>query len=228
MTTRERFDAKWKENAETGCWEWTGASIGKGYGQFQVRPHKCKNAHRWAWRLYKGDLPDAENVLHKCDNPKCVNHEHLFLGSKRVNALDMKSKGRHLFGERNSQSKLTEEQVLEIHELRRKGMSTRALAERFKISTATIPKILRGDKWEHVYTKLYGAPPSPRYQKVDRRRSLSKDDVMSLHVDSANGMTKAALGRKYGVTAPHVRHILEGRKWRDVWERLQSLKGPTP
>jgi hypothetical protein len=160
---KSRFDAKWVEAAEplpgmeTCCWEWQGAKIGKGYGQFQVRPHKCKNAHRWAWRLYVGRLLDEDRVCHKCDNPKCVNPNHLFVGTPVDNGQDMKAKGRSLFGERNAKAKLTESDVFRIHALSTEGRSTRQIAKVFKVSQAQISRIVRGARWENVHKTIADA-----------------------------------------------------------------------
>lgn len=156
---KARFDAKWRENPDktwngTPCWEWIGALIGKGYGQFQVRPNKDKNAHRWAWRIYRGRLLDEDRVLHHCDNPRCVNPNHLFVGSSSDNAQDMKSKGRHLFGERNAKSKLTANDVIEMHNLSKDGMSTYKIAGIFGVHQTIVSRILRGERWEHLYKAL--------------------------------------------------------------------------
>lgn len=76
-----------------GCWIWTGARFPFGYGAIKIggRP---RGAHRTAWELVNGPIPEGLNVLHHCDNPPCVNPAHLFLGTLRDNALDMFAKGR--------------------------------------------------------------------------------------------------------------------------------------
>lgn len=75
------------------CWEWTGHRQTQGYGQVQVNA-KLWTAHRLAWTLYNGPIPDGKLICHSCDNPGCVNPEHLFLGTHADNMEDMVAKNR--------------------------------------------------------------------------------------------------------------------------------------
>ena len=76
-----------------GCWDWTGYVQSSGYGQFSVKG-KRKLAHREAWRVYRGDIPKSSMILHICDNRRCCNPEHLFIGDARANNDDARTKGR--------------------------------------------------------------------------------------------------------------------------------------
>jgi hypothetical protein len=89
------LEAKIEKIPEAGCWIWMGATRAFGHGVISNRPRPGNTyIHRLAWRLYRGHLPNELDVLHRCDVPQCVNPEHLFLGTKRDNALDMWRKGR--------------------------------------------------------------------------------------------------------------------------------------
>ncbi len=96
----ERFWAKVDKNGptmphmQTQCWVWTAGCIGDGYGRFRIR-RKGTLAHRVAWLIHYGCIPDGLCVLHRCDNPPCVRDDHLFLGTKADNAHDRDIKGRH-------------------------------------------------------------------------------------------------------------------------------------
>ena len=92
----KRFFDKIYKNPN-GCWEWTGARLLKGYGVFSVEKITGWGtipAHRFSWILHNGIIPRGMCVLHKCDNPPCVNPEHLFLGTKNDNNKDMAIKKR--------------------------------------------------------------------------------------------------------------------------------------
>jgi len=79
------------------CWEWTGFRNKQGYGRFGIAGSQCVNAHRVSWTIANGPIPDGQFVCHKCDNPSCVNPEHLFVGSRQDNIDDMmiKKRSRH-------------------------------------------------------------------------------------------------------------------------------------
>lgn len=116
-----------------GCWEWQGARHGKGYGHFRWNG-KVTKAHRVSWALYKTD-PMPEVVCHRCDNPPCVNPDHLFAGTNAVNIADKMAKGRQAKLDGNGRSKLTSEQVAEIRASTERHV---VLAERYGVSPSTI------------------------------------------------------------------------------------------
>jgi hypothetical protein len=124
----------------TGCWLWAGALDDKGYGRLTVK-RKTKRAHRLAWQSIHGPIPRGMNVLHKCDNPACVNaHSHLFLGTQAENMADMRAKGRsgHC-GRRLSLEKAAEVRARHAAE----GMPYSSLAEEYGVNLSTIGRIIR-------------------------------------------------------------------------------------
>lgn len=157
IAIEERFWSKVNKNGSIPshvphlgkCWEWT-ANISKfGYGNFYLKGDSGRS-HRIAWRLTFGEIPDLMHVLHKCDNRKCVNPAHLFLGTEQDNSDDKFSKGRHisLKGEDNPIHKLTTKQVNEIRQLFLSGSKTRKqLAEYYSVNVTTIAKIIRNESW---------------------------------------------------------------------------------
>ena len=88
----DRFWSK-VDQTGTGCWEWQGTRMAAGYGKFSYQG-KSMYAHRMAWQLSNGSIPEGLYVLHRCDNPSCVRPVHLFLGTQRVNMHDAIEKGR--------------------------------------------------------------------------------------------------------------------------------------
>lgn len=95
----ERFWSKVNKNTESGCWEWTSSRNKGGYGLFFTSliysKQRANKAHRFSWTLVNGEIPDGMWVLHKCDNRKCVNPDHLFLGDRVANMVDCAAKGRN-------------------------------------------------------------------------------------------------------------------------------------
>ncbi len=133
------------------CWEWTGFVNRNGYGCFRVGGRSI-TAHRYSFALVNGD-PGKLWVLHRCDNRKCVNPEHLFAGTQIENAADMVSKDRQRFvaGSQNPIAKLTEQTVILIRERYAKGgIGTRALAKEYGVSRAAIRSALSHRSWNHI------------------------------------------------------------------------------
>lgn len=89
----DRFPTCYEVDAATGCWNWIKSRGSHGYGDFRRDGHKL--AHRWSYATFVGSIPDGAWVLHRCDNHRCVNPEHLFLGNATDNNQDMVGKGRH-------------------------------------------------------------------------------------------------------------------------------------
>lgn len=137
-----------KVHKTDGCWLWTGKKVGRGYGGLRVNERDLL-AHRVSYELHVGPIPDGQWVLHRCDNPPCVNPEHLFLGDRRANFDDMLAKGRSLRGERHLFAKLTSEQVVEIRRRARFEPQSKLAAE-FGMSRATICNIIKRKTWRHV------------------------------------------------------------------------------
>ncbi len=146
-----RFYSKTKPNEETGCVEWTG-NIKRGYGGFRWG-EKSRLAHRIAWALEYGDPPDGMCVCHKCDNRRCVNIFHLFLGTSQDNSDDKMAKGRNRVnpakGESAGKSKLTNEQVLYIRS-NPDNLNGVELAKKLGVWHNTIYAIRRGEAWRHL------------------------------------------------------------------------------
>lgn len=147
----ERF---WSKVEKTdGCWNWTGKRDREGYGEIHVG-RKYVRCHRMSYRIARGDFPDNLRVLHKCDNPSCVNPSHLFLGTDADNMRDKCMKNRQARGEKGGNTKLRESQVMEIRELY-KTMTARAIAKRFGISKITVRFIVWGKMWKHLPVLKY-------------------------------------------------------------------------
>jgi hypothetical protein len=150
-TYRERFDEKYTKLGPNECWEWNAAKNHSGYGAFNTcRNNRVKVAHRVAWELSHGPIPEGLCVCHRCDNPSCVNPNHLFLGTKADNNADKVSKGRSNFGERNGRSRLLEAQASRILARRREGVPSKQVAAEFGVCRETVDNIASGRNWQHL------------------------------------------------------------------------------
>ena len=143
-TLLNRFTMKCGKINERGCIPWLGGRTRKGYGYLRYDGMLKTTAHRIAWVLKRSDIPSEILVLHKCDNPSCVNPDHLFLGSPQQNTDDMVSKNRHAWRKRMPWQKLGIEDGLKISELRNSGYSQQRVADSLGVSRALISLIESG------------------------------------------------------------------------------------
>ena len=144
----ERLRNKIGPKTKSGCTLWKSYKCTNGYGQIQIEG-KIWMAHRLAWVLSNGAIPEGLYVLHKCDVRDCVNPEHLFLGTHIDNVADRDAKGRanHPKGEANGRAKLTNEDVKNI---RSDNRLLREIAHDYKMSPKHISLIKTYKKWSHI------------------------------------------------------------------------------
>jgi hypothetical protein len=134
----ERFWSRVDKRGFDDCWHWTGRLSEHGYGSFDD-PKKPKKAHRIAWELTYGPIPDSLCVLHSCDNPACCNPSHLWLGTQLENIADMWTKGRGSPPPHNDE-KITPDEVCEIRNRRMHGETVVSIARVFDISINTVSR----------------------------------------------------------------------------------------
>lgn len=145
--------------SDDGCWLWIGSLKPNGYAKFKSQ--HTQYAHRYAYYAFKGDLVKGMYICHTCDNPRCVNPDHLWQGTPAQNILDCIAKGRKKSGitdwkirmesKPHHWQKLTRDQVIEIKKLLLVGeMSRRQIAECFNIDHDHVGQIQRGERWAHL------------------------------------------------------------------------------
>lgn len=134
------------EKTET-CWNWKGAKSDRGYGSFRHEGKYWMRANRVSYILHKGEIPDGMLVCHSCDNPECVNPDHLHLGSPKDNMDEMAQRGRakrQPKGENAHNAKLSDNQVAEIREMRKQKIVAKQIAAKFNISTCYVYELEAG------------------------------------------------------------------------------------
>ena len=153
-----RFWSKVEKRGPDECWMWQGSialpnPCGMRYGQFGVMKEDNTSysyrAHRFAWILMNGPIPEDHVIMHLCDTPLCVNPAHLKAGTQADNLHDRDRKGRQLYGEKHNMVKLTEDQARAIRETPQRVPHS-ALAKRYGVHTTTITKIRDGRLWKHL------------------------------------------------------------------------------
>lgn len=140
----------WNKVSKTHeCWEWTAAMDTHGYGRFHVRVGRLEGAHRFSWELAYGPIPNGLFVLHRCDNRRCVNPKHLFLGTHDENMQDMSAKGRGTNSRKGKspRAKLSESQVGEIRRLAASGVLQKEIGEKFGICQRQVSRIVCRHNW---------------------------------------------------------------------------------
>lgn len=144
-----RLWEKINKGKKTDCWEWT-ASLTAGYGRIGFMG-KNLLAHRLIYQMYRGDVPKELVVCHKCDNRKCCNPEHLFLGTHLDNNrdMDLKKRRKTVYGEQSGMARLTEKQVKEIRAM--KGKYHREfIAKTFSTTVFNVTAIHTRKTWKHI------------------------------------------------------------------------------
>ncbi len=145
FSIKERFELLYLPEPNSGCWLWTGNLNNMGYGKFSIN-RKIVGAHRVSYTMNKGTIPDKLLVCHTCDVRSCVNPDHLFLGTHKENSEDMSRKGRTS----KSASKLSDNQVIEIINLRKNGFKIKEISSMFNVSEVIIQRASTGYTYKHV------------------------------------------------------------------------------
>jgi len=150
MLTDSDLERFWKYVVKTdSCWNWTASVNTYGYGCFWW-DKKQHQSHRISWLIAHGKESE-KLLLHSCDNARCVNPEHLREGTQADNMRDKVLRKRQAFGEKNAQSRLTNEQVLAILEKFANGASMRGLGREYGVSKTAISDIVKGKNWKHLH-----------------------------------------------------------------------------
>lgn len=226
ISIADRFHTKYVVDAATGCWNWTGAKEEKGYGVINGGGNRgpTVRAHRYAYELFIGHIPEGDGyhgtcVCHRCDNAGCVNPEHLFIGTVAENNADMDRKGRRvngqLRGSRHPMAKLTDENVAQILASLKPGS---ALAEQYGVTASIISGIRHQKTWTHIVTEC---APKESIEKglhgvmgeANKAAKLTEKSVLEIR---ASSKTQRKLAKEYNVSQAAIGCVKRGVTWRCV------------
>lgn len=145
----QRFWSKVDIKDLFGCWEFQGSITEWGYGQIKSNGKMIK-AHRFAWEFVFGKIPKGMQINHKCNNRRCCNVSHLYLGTAQQNVDDMTLAGRQARGEKHGKSRFTNSDIINIRKLNNDGYSKIEISEIYKTSASNIGSICRRKTWKHI------------------------------------------------------------------------------
>lgn len=219
----ERYADRIIPEPNSGCWLWCGSQIPKGYGTL-TSGGASHYAHRAAYECAHGKGTAQGHVIrHQCDQPCCVNPDHLLSGTNRDNSQDAVRRGRMRAprGEKNAKAKITDAQALNVAHMARSGMTATEIANATAISRPTIYTILKGANWRHLDV----AVPDRRRTRVIPpygtgedcpRAVLTRPQVVAIRARLASGEKGSALAREYSVSQATISSIKVRRNWGHV------------
>lgn len=195
----QRFQDKYVINPKTGCWDWQGAKVGIGYGSLNgERGMGHYMAHRFSYEHHIGHIPDGFVVCHRCDNPGCVNPDHLFAADHNTNMRDMARKGRA--------KALSEKEIEECRKRFDIGESLSSIARDLGVSRSTVTRAVQ----EETY---YGGGGSQGTRNGSRAYTIVTDDMLAaIKVALADeSLSIMRIARMFDVDRRTVRNIRDGK-----------------
>lgn len=207
---RKLFWQKVKVGTPDECWPYVGPTTKRGYCAFWFKPYR-RLSHRVAWEITFGAIPGLLLVLHKCDNRRCCNPSHLFLGTDQTNADDKCSKGRQyrMVGEGHPGHKLTQAQVVEIRNAYASGVSGNVLAQSYGLSEPYVFKVISGGTWKDAGGPI--VPPVKFTKPRKQPKRLTQQEVEQIRQIVESGeLNQTETAKRFGVLQCHVSRIVRG------------------
>ena len=200
---------------KNGCHICTSHCRIRGYPLF-YRDGKRWLMSRWFYTQKYGEIPKGKIIRHKCDNPACINIDHLELGTHKDNSQDMVKRGRSTFGEKSYPGKLTEQQVLEIYHDR--GRTNAEIAKEYGISSITVSNIQSGDTWAHLFKKHGIIPKGKGHNgEFQSRSKLTTNQVIEIRKLHGTGKhTQIELAKKYDMSKSAIGAIIKKENWKHI------------
>ncbi len=224
--SRNNVETFWSHvDKSSECWIWKGGKDKDGYGRFYIsKPKMFKIAHRFSYFIHNGFIDDSLLVCHTCDNPSCVNPNHLFQGTVQDNSDDMKRKGRQPKGDNipyekrkrgvhHGDAKFTEKQVLKIRSQYAAGKTMDALMNIYKVNRSTIARMIRGQTWAHLKE---GIDPIKHKSKGEHNAMAKFTEQQIIVIRERyikENITMYKLAKEYNVDFNTMSNIIQRKSW---------------
>lgn len=218
----DRFWAKVDKEHPSGCWVWTANKNNQGYGMFRpggLAPKRL--AHRLAFEDAHGPIPAGGIILHSCDNPRCVNPDHLRVGNYKDNVADMDQRGRRVInparGEAKPNTSMTDDRVIAIRKAYVSGVPISEIRTCFGVSDAAFHDYVSGKSFAHVLGRD-GSPDLAALKSEARRRRRNNARLDQATADEirrrlASGERGVKLAAEYGVHKATISDIKRNKIW---------------
>lgn len=200
------------ERTSDGCWVYTGSQFRGNYGRFTIPTRGPVPAHRASYALFCAPIPADILVCHRCDNRRCCNPAHLFLGTSQDNVSDCVAKGRHARGERSAHAKLTDATVIAIRKRVAAGERPLDMVNELGVVHAAIVRAVNGTGWKHLDAV---APPVRTGQRGERSglAKLKTADVIRIREMLAQKVRQRLIAEQFGVTQTCISQIAVRKSW---------------
>jgi len=200
----------WKKvNKHDNCWNWIAGKDKDGYGLFKLNG-KSIRSHRFSYYVYNNFIDQSLMVLHICDNPSCVNPDHLKQGTAQDNITDMDNKNRRNMksGARKT-SHLSEDDIINMRQMcLNKDYSYSQIGKLYNISITEVSRIARGIRWKDVKGVLSNR------KNINVKLKLTYQDAMSIRKMHSDGIPQWKLCKIFNITSSHISGIINNKKWK--------------
>lgn len=212
LMLNDRFWTKVKRPSQQDCWEWQANKNNKGYGMFSVNSYVGKRlAHRLSYEDAFGPIEEGAVIRHTCDNPSCVNPNHLVSGTQKQNMQDAAKK------ERVGNTRLSAPQVIALLRDYVSGLSRKELCTRYRVRATALSSYTDGKAWTHLHG-INGCPTLSELEAAKRRRPgaiIDADTAREIRSRLSDGARGIDLAAEYGIHKATISDIKLGKIWRD-------------